>query len=238
MAGAAWRTPGGPPSTASALLPQHFKLSTDPFFAEKVATLPQLKAVGRREKPEAWSEPSLLPPPFVEGGTARHHQPLCRPGRATDIAQCKPRHRHQEFLSFLRHIDANVPPELDVATTTALHEVRWSRYHLHFTPTYSSWLNQVEIWFNIITQKAILLLLGHPARRFRFTEPIFMWTATADSILQKIQRLCTLSLGQDTSSPWINPREHRERRGAGLARRLEGRIAPLFVRKATKSVAL
>ena len=82
------------------------------------------------------------------------------------IAQCKPRHRHQEFLSFLRHIDANVPPGLDVhlvvdnySTHKHAKVKRWlaarPRYHLHFTPTYSSWFNQVEIWFNIITQKAI-----------------------------------------------------------------------------------
>ena len=82
------------------------------------------------------------------------------------IAQCKPRHRHQEFLSFLRHIDANVPSDLDVhlvvdnyGTHGHIKVKRWlaarPRYHLHFTPTYSSWLNQVEIWFNIITRKAI-----------------------------------------------------------------------------------
>ena len=82
------------------------------------------------------------------------------------IAQCKARHRHQEFLSFLRHIDASVPPDLDVhlvadnySTHRHIKVKRWlaarPRYHLHFTPTYSSWLNQVEIWFNIITRKSI-----------------------------------------------------------------------------------
>ena len=76
-----------------------------------------------------------------------------------------------------------------------------SRYHVHFTPTYSSWLNQVEIWFGIITRKAI--------RRgsFRSTKELkekidqfvksynrdskpFMWTATAESIFEKLERLC------------------------------------------------
>ena len=82
------------------------------------------------------------------------------------FAQCKARHRHQEFLSFLRHINANVPPDLDVhlvvdnySTHKHAKVKRWlaarPRYHLHFTPTYSSLLNQVEIWFNIITRKAI-----------------------------------------------------------------------------------
>ena len=120
--------------------------------------------------------------------------------------------RHQEFVEFLKHIDANVPDELDihlVVDNYATHKhqkVRnWlaarPRYHIHYTPTYSSWLNQVEIWFNIITQKAI--------RRgsFRNVQQLkrkidsfvvnynnqctpFSWTATADSILNKLKRLC------------------------------------------------
>ncbi len=81
------------------------------------------------------------------------------------------------------------------------------RYHLHFTPTYSSWLNQVEIWFNIITRKAIRRgsfssVTQLREKILRFTEHYnnsgtkpFMWTATAESILQKIQRLCTAISG-------------------------------------------
>ena len=76
------------------------------------------------------------------------------------------RHRHQEFLQFLKHIEANVPKKLEihlVVDNYATHKhakIRnWlaarPRYHIHYTPTYSSWLNQVETWFNIITQKAI-----------------------------------------------------------------------------------
>jgi hypothetical protein len=73
---------------------------------------------------------------------------------------------HQEFLSFLRRIDKEVPRELDVHLIvdnycTHKHaKVRsWlaqrSRFHVHYTPTYASWLNQVERWFGIITQRAI-----------------------------------------------------------------------------------
>ena len=80
------------------------------------------------------------------------------------MAQCKKRHRHQEFLQFLRHIDANVPSDLEVHLVVdnyATHKhpkvrlwmARNPRFHFHFTPTYSSWLNQVEIWFGIITTK-------------------------------------------------------------------------------------
>jgi transposase len=97
---------------------------------------------------------------------------------ALDIAtgavftECKSRHRHQEFLSFLRHLDASVPPELDlhlIVDNYATHKhpnVRtWlaqrPRYHMHYTPTYSSWLNQVERWFGLFTQR--------PIRRGSFT---------------------------------------------------------------------
>ena len=81
--------------------------------------------------------------------------------------------------------------------------------HLHFTPTYSSWLNQVEIWFNIITQKAIRRGSFSSVTQLKekiqgFTEHYnnsgtkpFMWTATADSILRKIHRLCTAISGTE-----------------------------------------
>ena len=128
------------------------------------------------------------------------------------IAQCKPRHRHQEFLSFLRHIEKSVPGELDIHLIvdnycTHKHaKVRaWlaqrPRFHIHFTPTYSSWLNQVERWFGIITERAIrrgsfrsvkeliakieLFVSAHNK-----TKSPFIWTATADSIFEKLQRLC------------------------------------------------
>src|SRR5205823_6243518 len=72
----------------------------------------------------------------------------------TVLHQCKPRHRHQEFLAFLRYLDAQVPPHLDVhlivdnyGTHKHAKVRRWlarhPRYHLHFTPTYASWLNQI-----------------------------------------------------------------------------------------------
>ena len=128
------------------------------------------------------------------------------------MTQCRARHRHQEFLDFLREIDKAVPSELDVhciADNYASHKhpkVRaWlaqrPRWHMHFVPTYSGWLNQVEQFFAIITDKAI--------RRGSFTsvkdltkkinnfvehynencKPV-TWTATTDSILEKLVRLC------------------------------------------------
>jgi transposase len=88
------------------------------------------------------------------------------------LAECKPRHRHQEFLAFLRSIDKAVPAELGVhciVDNYASHKPpkvkAWlaarPRWHMHFIPTYSSWLNQVERFFSIITDK------GHPPRLVR-----------------------------------------------------------------------
>ena len=133
------------------------------------------------------------------------------------ITQCKKRHRHQEFLTFLRHIEANVPEALDVhliVDNYATHKhprvrawlARRPRYHIHYTPTYASWINQVERWFGIITQMAIRrgsfsnvsdlvnkieLFVEH----YNASAAPFMWTATAESILAKLQRLCAYISG-------------------------------------------
>ncbi len=126
---------------------------------------------------------------------------------------CKPRHRHQEFLSFLRHLDESVPPQLDlhlIVDNYATHKhpkVRtWlaqrPRYHMHYTPTYSSWLNQVERWFGLITQRAIrrgsftsvqdlVRKIAAFVQHYNRSSRPFIWTATPDSILQKIARLCS-----------------------------------------------
>src|SRR6185312_13224568 len=93
----------------------------------------------------------------------------------TVIGECQPRHRHQEFLRFLTRIDQSVDPGLDVHLVldnygTHKHpEVKkWlakrPRYHVHFTPTSSSWLNQVERWFAEITRKRIRRGTFHSVR--------------------------------------------------------------------------
>jgi len=82
------------------------------------------------------------------------------------IAQCRQRHRHREFLSFLKHVDAAIPAELDahlVVDNYATHKhpkvrawlVARPRFHVHYPPTYSSWLNQIERWFAILTARQI-----------------------------------------------------------------------------------
>lgn len=211
---------------------KHFKLSTDPFFVEKVRDItglylnPPDKAmvlcVDEKSQIQALERTQPMLPMglgYLEGVSHDY----VRHGTATlfaalDIAtgkvltQNKTRHRHEEFLQFLRHIDINTPRNLDLhliidnyCTHKHAKVKRWlaarPRYHVHFTPTYASWLNQVEIWFNIITQRAIRRGTFRSVRELRqkidaFTEQYnnrstpFIWTATADSILEKLQRLC------------------------------------------------
>ena len=209
-----------------------FKLSNDPFFVEKVRDIvglylnPPDKAmvlcVDEKSQIQALDRTQPMLPlglGYVEGVThdyVRHGTTTLF--AALDVAsgkvltQCKKRHRHQEYLQFLRHIDANVPKDLDIHLVvdnycTHKHaKVRgWlaarPRYHVHFTPTYASWLNQVERWFGIITQRAIrrgtfknVKELTAKIEQFvsnynKNTTP-FSWTATADSIFEKIKRLC------------------------------------------------
>lgn len=211
---------------------KHFKLSNDPFFVEKVRAIvglylnPPDKAmvlcVDEKSQIQALDRTQPMLPlglGYVEGVThdyVRHGTTTLF--AALDIAngkvltQCKRHHRHQEFLQFLRHIDANVPKDLDIhlvvdnyATHKHAKVKKWlaqrSRYHIHFTPNYSSWLNQVERWFGIITQKAIRRgtfksvkdLVGKIecfVDSYNKNSRPFIWTATADSILEKIKRLC------------------------------------------------
>jgi putative transposase len=214
-----------------------FKLSTDPFFVEKVRDVvglylnPPDKAlvlcVDEKSQIQALERTQPVLPlglGYVEGVTHDYY----RHGTTTlfaalnvldgsVITQCKPRHRHQEFLSFLNHLDRNVPAELAVhliADNYATHKhprvkawlARHPRYHIHYTPTYASWLNQVERWFALITQQAIRRGSFRSVRQLvqqidqfvthhnRHKHP-FAWTATADSIFDKLQRLCKVING-------------------------------------------
>jgi len=212
---------------------KHFKLSTDPFFVEKVRDIvglylnPPDKAmvlcVDEKTQIQALDRTQPLLPMglgYVEGVTHDY----IRHGTTTlfaalDVAtgevitQCKPRHRHQEFLGFLRQIEKSVPEQLDIHLivdnycTHKHSKVRaWlaqrPRFHVHYTPTYASWLNQVERWFGIITQRAIrrgsfssvkelITKIELFVVAYNKTKAPFNWTATADSILEKLQRLCS-----------------------------------------------
>ena len=127
------------------------------------------------------------------------------------LAECQRRPRHQEFLRFLERIDASIPPDLDVhlvidnyATNKHPAVRAWlaarPRYQTHFTPTYASWLNQVERWFGLVTQCAIrrasvrttqdlvrrieAFVVAYNASARPFTR-----TATSESTLARLERL-------------------------------------------------
>lgn len=209
-----------------------FKLSNDPFFVEKVRDIVGLYlnppenalvlCVDEKSQVQALERTQPVLPMglgYVEGVThdyVRHGTTTLFAALNTAtgevLAQCKKRHRHQEFLSFLRHIDRNVPEHLDVhlildnyATHKHQKVKQWlakhPRFHVHFTPTYASWLNQVERWFGIITEKAIRRGSHQSVRdlikqiedfvdRYNEDAAPFVWTATADSIFAKLERLC------------------------------------------------
>lgn len=210
-----WRAFGLQPHRA-----RHFQLSNDPFFVEKVRDIvglylnPPDKAlvlcVDEKSQIQALerSQPILpLGLGYVEGIThnyVRHGTTTLFAAfdtvTGTVLSQCKRRHRHQEFLDFLRHVDASVPKAFDVhlivdnyATHKHPRVQRWlaarPRYHLHFTPTYSSWLNQVELWFAKIQRDVIrrgvftsVSDLGNKLRKYiraysKSAKP-FRWTYT------------------------------------------------------------
>ena len=134
------------------------------------------------------------------------------------IGSCLPRHRSKEFLKFLRQLEAQVPTDLEIhlivdnASSHKSAEVRrWlaskkrARFHLHFTPTSSSWLNQVERLFGIITERMIRRGTFHNVTeletaiyqwlaRWNASPKAFAWTATADVIIEKVRR-CKESVG-------------------------------------------
>jgi len=128
------------------------------------------------------------------------------------ISTCYRRHRHQEFLRFLNEVDENLPPGLDVHLVMdnyGTHKVskvrnwlvRHPRYHVHFTPTSGSWLNLVERLFAEVTEHCVrrgshksvrsleTAMLAYLEERNKNPKP-FVWTADADMILGKVERLC------------------------------------------------
>jgi transposase len=128
------------------------------------------------------------------------------------IGELHRRHRSQEFLQFLRTIDETVPKRLEVHLVMdnyGTHKTptvkRWlarnPRFHVHFTPTSASWINQVERWFATLTERQIRrgthrstvelenAIRDYLALNNRDPKP-FVWTKTADQILESIKRFC------------------------------------------------
>jgi transposase len=210
-----------------------FKLSTDPLFIEKVVDVvglyhnPPEKAVvlcvDEKSQVQALdrSQPVL---PMMPGMPERRTHDYARHGvtslfaafsiaDGTVISELHRRHRHQEFLKFLKRIDKNVPDELDVHLvcdnygTHKTPEVRaWlarhPRFHVHFTPTGSSWVNQVERWFGLLTDQMIrrgvhksVQALEADIRTWidhwnQDPKP-FTWTKTAEEILNSLAKYMT-----------------------------------------------
>ena len=128
------------------------------------------------------------------------------------IGELHRRHRATEFLQFLRTIDANVPENLDVhliMDNYGTHKTpsvkgwfaRHPRFHAHFTPTSASWLNMVERWFGLLSEKQIKrgthrstvelekAIRNYLAIHNEKPQP-FVWTKTADEILASLARFC------------------------------------------------
>ena len=128
------------------------------------------------------------------------------------IGRCYRRHRTAEFLKFLKHIDETVEDNLEIhvvldnyCTHKSAPVRRWlqrnPRFHLHFTPTHSSWLNQVEAFFSILTEKQIKRSAHTSVRQleasiYEFLDAYnddpqpFRWNKTADQILSKLAGYC------------------------------------------------
>ncbi len=223
-----WRANGLKPHLA-----RTFKVSNDPQFVEKVIDIvglyldPPERAivfcVDEKSQIQALdrTQPGL---PLKKGrcGTMTHDYK--RNGTTTlfaalNVAEgkligaCMPRHRHQEFIKFLRLIDRQTPADLDphlIVDNYATHKhpkvkswlKRHKRFHLHFTPTSSSWLNLVERWFREITDKRIrrgvfrsvkelISAIEDYVAKHNENPRSFTWTAKAEVILEKVRRART-----------------------------------------------
>jgi len=215
-------------------LSETFKLSTDPFFVEKVRDVVGLYmsppenaivlSVDEKSQVQALDRTQPLLPmtpgqaergthDYVRNGTTSLFAALnVATGRV--IGQCYRRHRQREFLKFLEEIDGRLEREPGVEIHLILdnygtHKTpavkRWferhPEYHLHFTPTSGSWLNQVERFFAAITEQRIRrgvfrsvaalekAIMEYLAAHNEDPRP-FVWTADADLILNRVKRVC------------------------------------------------
>ena len=209
-----------------------FKLSKDPLFIDKVRDIVGLYlqppdralvlCVDEKSQIQALDRtaPTL---PLRVGYAERRTHDYRRHGTtslfaALDVAsgqvigECHRRHRSTEFLTFLKTIDATVPPDLDlhlILDNYGTHKTprirRWlamhPRFHMHFTPTSASWLNLVERWFALLSEKQIKRGVHRSARaleaaireylRLTNESPTpFVWTKSADEILASVARYC------------------------------------------------
>jgi len=211
---------------------QTWKLSTDPQFVDKVRDVvgvyldpprqaivlcvdekSQIQALDRTAPvlPMMPGTPARMTHTYLRHGTTSLFAAL-DPTSGSVIAQSYRRHRHQEFLRFLKLIDTSVPAGYDLhlvldnyAThkTPTVHKwlLRHPRFHLHFTPTSASWMNLVERWFAELTNRRLrrathrsVVELEADIRKWinawnKDPKP-FIWTKPADEILETLAAYC------------------------------------------------
>jgi len=225
MVSRVWRANGLKPHRT-----RTFKLSNDPHFVEKMTDVvglylnppehalvlcadekSQIQALDRTQKslPMYPGRCGTMTHDYKRNGTTTLFAAIeLAEGRL--IGTCMPRHRHQEWIKFLRLIDKETPAGLDlhlIADNYSTHKhpavKRWlsrhRRVHVHFIPTSSSWLNLIERWFRNITDKRIRrgvfksvevlvkAIMDYIAEH-NACPTTFTWTAKAEQILEKVRR--------------------------------------------------
>jgi transposase len=223
--GRIWKAHGLKPHLA-----RTFKVSNDPKFAEKLEDIvglylnapehaivlccdekSQIQALDRTQPglPMKKGRAQTMTHDYVRHGTTTLFAALnVADGKV--IGQCQPRHRHQEWLNFLKQIEAETPSDRElhlILDNYATHKhpkvkawlKRHPRFHLHFTPTSASWLNMVERFFRDLTTKRLRRGVFHSvpdlvaaleqylAHHNESPSP-FVWTAKASDILSKVKR--------------------------------------------------
>lgn len=231
-----WRDNGLKPH-----LTRTFKVSTDPLFVEKLVDIvglymnppvnavvfsadekSQIQALDRTQKslPMFPGRLKTLTHDYKRNGTITLFAAI-EMATGKIIAQCHPKHRHQEWLKFLKQVEASVPPNLEIhiivdnyATHTHPAVRAWlakhPRIHLHFTPTSSSWLNLIERWFGEITREAIrpgtfrsvdaliAVIMDYIAACNATPKPL-IWAKSAEAILAKVTRAKTALLNSPSA---------------------------------------
>jgi transposase len=220
-----WRADGLKPH-----LSKTFKVSNDPRFAEKLRDVvglyldppehalvlscdekSQIQALDRTQKglPIIPGRCGTMTHDYKRNGTTTLFAAV-NVAKGQVIGTCQPKHRHQEWIKFLKLIDAKTPPELDlhlIVDNYATHKhpkvlawlKRHPRFHVHFIPTSSSWLNLVERWFREITDKRIrrgtfrnvpqlIAAIEEFIQQHHHNSKPFAWTAKGDAILAKVAR--------------------------------------------------
>jgi transposase len=207
-----------------------FKVSNDPKFAEKLVDIvglylnppehalvlscdekSQIQALDRTQKslPMFPGRLKTMTHDYKRNGTTTLFAAI-ELAEGKIISDCLPRHRHQEWIKFLKKIDSETPSDLDlhlIVDNYATHKhpkvmswlKRHPRFHLHFTPTSSSWLNVIERWFRDLTHNRIrngvfrsVTELEQAIRDYidhhNANPKSFVWTKKANDILEKVAR--------------------------------------------------